>query len=117
MGFHLTNYAILEIEGKMQHRLDEQRLRKALEMGGGELREFRDRQDYWTIGWTTANGEHHASAISKNDLTVISCVTTFTAWLGLLIGMRKVLGKSACRLGDSKGSYDVPNYCWPWLFS
>lgn len=70
--YDLTAQQAKEFEAKMQHRQDEQRLRKALEMGGGELREFRDRQDIWTIEWTTANGEHHTSAISKNDLTVIS---------------------------------------------
>lgn len=53
-------------------KTDEQRLRKALKMGGGEMREFRDRQDHWVVEWTTANGERHTSAISKNDLTVIS---------------------------------------------
>lgn len=70
--YDLTAQQAKEFEAKMQHRRDEQRLRKALEMGGGEMREFRDRQDHWTIEWTTANGEHHTSAISKNDLTVIS---------------------------------------------
>lgn len=70
--YDLTAQQAKEFEGKMQHRRDEQRLRKALQMGGGEMREFRDRQDHWTIEWTTANGEHHTSAISKNDLTVIS---------------------------------------------
>jgi hypothetical protein len=51
---------------------DEDRLRDALHMGGGDLREFRDRGDFWQVEWTTRNGEHHISAISKDDLTVIS---------------------------------------------
>jgi len=51
---------------------DEGRLRDALHMGGGELREFRDRGEFWQVEWTTRNGEHHTSAISKGDLTVIS---------------------------------------------
>lgn len=51
---------------------EEGRLRDALHMGGGELRDFRDRGDFWQVEWTTRNGEHHTSAISKNDLTVIS---------------------------------------------
>ena len=51
---------------------EERRLRDALHMGGGELRDFRDRGDFWQVEWTTRNGEHHTSAISKNDLTVIS---------------------------------------------
>lgn len=53
-------------------KADEKRLQKALKIGGGEMREFHDRQDHWVVEWTTANGERHTSAISKNDLTVIS---------------------------------------------
>lgn len=53
-------------------RGDEGRLRDALHMGGGELREFRDRGDFWQVEWTTRDGERHTSAISKGDLTVIS---------------------------------------------
>jgi hypothetical protein len=51
---------------------DEKRLQRALKMGGGELQEFRDRDDYWLIEWTSGTGERHSSAIAKNDLTVIS---------------------------------------------
>jgi hypothetical protein len=51
---------------------DEGRLREALHMGGGELREFRDRGDFWQVEWMTRNGDRHTSAISKGDLTVIS---------------------------------------------
>lgn len=51
---------------------DEQRLRDALHMGGGEFRDFRDYGDFWQVEWTTGNGKRHTSAISKNDLTVIS---------------------------------------------
>lgn len=50
----------------------EGRLQKALWMGGGELQEFRDRSEFWQIEWITSTGERHTSAISKNDLTVIS---------------------------------------------
>ena len=57
---------------QVQHKNDEKRLKKALEMGGGELRNFRDRPDYWQVEWVTADGQHHSSAIAKNDLTVIS---------------------------------------------
>jgi hypothetical protein len=57
---------------RQRERDDERRLRDALQMGGGELREFRDRGDFWQIEWTTRNGEYHTSAISKTDLTVIS---------------------------------------------
>ncbi|MEG4322970.1 MULTISPECIES: hypothetical protein [unclassified Microcoleus] len=51
---------------------DEQRLQRALKMGGGELRDFSARQDYWLVEWTSGSGEHHSSAIAKNDLTVMS---------------------------------------------
>lgn len=60
-----------QTEGFSQHHRDERRLQKALKMGGGELREFRDRGDYWTVEWKTADGQQHTSAIAKTDLTVI----------------------------------------------
>ncbi|WP_445248687.1 hypothetical protein [Microcoleus sp. OTE_8_concoct_300] len=57
-----------------------QRLQRALKMGGGELRDFcvkrsypaGNRQNYWLVEWTSGSGEHHTSAIAKNDLTVMS---------------------------------------------
>ena len=52
--------------------LDEKRLQRALKMGGGELQDFRDRDDYWLVEWTSRTGERHSSAIAKNDLTVMS---------------------------------------------
>ncbi|MBD2500667.1 hypothetical protein [Anabaena azotica] len=55
-----------------QPQQDEKRLRKALQMGGGELKQFHDRGDYWTVDWTTSDGVRHSSAIAKSDLTVIS---------------------------------------------
>ncbi|MDF5711021.1 MAG: hypothetical protein PUP90_25955 [Nostoc sp. S4] len=60
------------IEGFTQPQQDEKRLKKALQMGGGELKQFHDRSDYWTVDWTTADGVRHSSAIAKTDLTVIS---------------------------------------------
>jgi hypothetical protein len=51
---------------------DEERLQQALKLGGGRLEDFADRGDYWTVEWTSRSGEHHTSAISKTDLTVIS---------------------------------------------
>ena len=51
---------------------NEKRLQQALKMGGGELQDFRDRDDYWLVEWTSGTGERHSSAIAKNDLTVIS---------------------------------------------
>jgi hypothetical protein len=52
--------------------IDEKRLQRALKMGGGDLQDFRDRDDYWLVEWTSGTGERHSSAIAKNDLTVIS---------------------------------------------
>lgn len=51
---------------------DERRLRAALKTGGGELQHFSDREDYWQVEWTAADGQRHASAIAKSDLTVMS---------------------------------------------
>lgn len=61
------------VQRKRQPRDDESRLREALTFGGGELREFHDRGDYWQVEWA-AHGENfaHTSAIGKRDLTVIS---------------------------------------------
>ncbi|MCF4970399.1 hypothetical protein [Nostoc sp. CMAA1605] len=64
--------ATQRVEGFYQPQQDEKRLRKALQMGGGELQQFNDRGDYWTVDWTTADGVRHSSAIAKSDLTVIS---------------------------------------------
>ena len=55
-----------------QHERDENRLKAALKMGGGELQQWSERQDYWVVDWITSDGEHHTSAISRKDLTVIS---------------------------------------------
>ena len=52
--------------------LDEMRLRDALRFGGGDLCGFRDRGEFWLVEWTARDGQLHASAIAKNDLTVIS---------------------------------------------
>ncbi len=61
-----------QIDGFAQPQRDEKRLRQALKLGGGELRQFQDRGHYWTVDWTTSDGEHHTSAIAKDDLTVVS---------------------------------------------
>jgi len=70
--YDLVAHQTKEFEAKMQHKRDEKRLAAALRQGGGELREFRDRDDSWLIEWITADGSRHTSAISKNDLTVVS---------------------------------------------
>lgn len=59
-------------EGFIQPQRDEKRLEQALKLGGGELRYFQDRGDYWTVDWMSADGTHHTSAIAKDDLTVVS---------------------------------------------
>lgn len=59
-------------EGMSQHRQDERRLQQALKTGGGELQTFQEHPDYWTVEWTTSDGERHTSAIAKTDLTVVS---------------------------------------------
>jgi hypothetical protein len=58
--------------GFAQPQRDEHQLRRALAQGGGQLQQFQDRGDYWTVDWTTADGIRHSSAIAKADLTVIS---------------------------------------------
>ena len=67
--FDLACRNIKHFEPKVR---DEWRLQRALKMGGGELRGFCDRDDYWLVEWTSGSGEHHSSAIAKNDLTVMS---------------------------------------------
>jgi hypothetical protein len=59
-------------DGFAQPQQDERRLQHALEMGGGELHQFQDHDDYWTVDWTTGDGTRHTSAIAKADLTVVS---------------------------------------------
>lgn len=51
---------------------DENRLRSALQTGGGSLDRFSDKGDFWTVEWRTGDGEEHTSAISKKDLTVMN---------------------------------------------
>jgi hypothetical protein len=50
----------------------EARLRHALALGGGTLRDYADRADHWLVNWHTGDGELHTSAIAKRDLTVLS---------------------------------------------
>jgi hypothetical protein len=51
---------------------DEKRLQDALRTGGGQLDRFQDGGDFWTVDWRTGYGERHTSAISKQDLTVMT---------------------------------------------
>lgn len=51
---------------------DEERLSEALAFGGGQLRAFHDRGNYWQVEWTAhEDGYTHSSAIEKRDLTVM----------------------------------------------
>lgn len=67
--YELVSRNIKDFDPKIR---DKQRLQRALKTGGGELRDFGDRDDYWLVEWTSGSGEHHTSAIAKNDLTVMS---------------------------------------------
>lgn len=64
--------ATQNLDGFSSTARDERRLKAALKSGGGELQHFTDREDYWQVEWTAADGQRHASAISKADLTVMS---------------------------------------------
>lgn len=68
----LYELAAQQIEEFAQPQRDEKRLRQALKLGGGELHQFQDRGDYWTVDWTTSDDVRHTSAIAKDDLTVVS---------------------------------------------
>jgi hypothetical protein len=61
-----------DLQAVPQPKSDAARLSEALQTGGGNLEGFTDRGDYWTVEWISRTGEHHTSAISKEDLTVIS---------------------------------------------
>lgn len=71
-AYDLATQQIQEFNALHRQRRDEKRLREALKMGGGELQQWSDRQKYWVVEWTTSDGEHHTSAILKDDLTVMS---------------------------------------------
>ena len=71
-AYNLATQQAQEFSALYRQRQDEKRLREALKMGGGELQQWSDREDYWGVEWITSDGEHHTSAISKNDLTVMS---------------------------------------------
>ena len=57
---------------RRQQQRDEARLGNALAFAGGHLQDAQDRGNYWLVEWTTRDGQRHHSAISKQDLTVIS---------------------------------------------
>ena len=50
----------------------DRRLAGALRTGGGTLRDFRDRGEFWVVQWTDREGRSRTSAIAKSDLTVMS---------------------------------------------
>ena len=49
---------------------DRDRLRAALQMGGGRLTSYVDRGDFWSVAWVDREGDAQVSAIGK-DMTVI----------------------------------------------
>lgn len=63
---------VFDNKSDLRVRCSEDRLRQALEMGGGRLDSFVDQGDYWTTHWRTASGKHHTSAVRKSDLTILS---------------------------------------------
>lgn len=72
-----TTYALAtnrapEFAPARQRAREEARLRAALALGGGTLRDYADRADHWLVNWHTRDGELHTSAIAKRDLTVLS---------------------------------------------
>ncbi|MGC1247064.1 MAG: hypothetical protein WA865_12705, partial [Spirulinaceae cyanobacterium] len=65
-----------QVQGKVSKPTSPQnpeiRLQQALQQGGGEMRTYRDYDGFWQVEWLTADGQLHTSAISKEDLTVVS---------------------------------------------
>lgn len=57
---------------QMQARRDHGRLETALRQAGGQLRDFRNRGEYWVVEWETSDGRRHTSAISRDQLAVVS---------------------------------------------
>lgn len=51
---------------------DEARLSRALQRGGGQLRNYTDQGEHWQVEWQTSDGEWHVSAVAKTDMTVLS---------------------------------------------
>jgi hypothetical protein len=51
---------------------DEDKIRKALERGGGKMLSFVDRGDFWNVEWKTGSGRRSSSSIMKSDMTVMS---------------------------------------------
>lgn len=54
-------------------QLEEQRLRDALALNGGELVEYEDEgHKNWRVVWQTRDGALHVSTVARHDLTVVS---------------------------------------------
>ena len=51
---------------------DQQQLQSALKTAGGTLLDFERRRDFWLVYWQTSSGARHRSAISRQNLTVLS---------------------------------------------
>ena len=61
----------LRIRQELEMSRDERRLRRALELAGAALRDYRETGDAFTVTWRV-DGVEHTSIVSKGDLTVIS---------------------------------------------
>ena len=71
-SYALNAPQVRELYARLNVRRDEERLRGALQGAGGNLRSYEDKGEFWQVAWTTSDGKAHHSAISKQDLTVIS---------------------------------------------
>ena len=70
--YSLTFSRTAAYRARRRQRRDEARLGKALAFAGGRLQDVQERGDFWLVEWATQDGEVHRSAISKQDLTVVS---------------------------------------------
>jgi hypothetical protein len=71
-AYSISTQRIREFRERMEHARAEARLRGALRLGGGQFVDFRDRDDFWVVEWTTSDGERHTSIVTRDDLTVVS---------------------------------------------
>ena len=58
-------------QAEQRRRYGETKVRTVLRRAGGDLQSLQDRQSFWLVEWSTSDGEHHTSAITKDDMTVV----------------------------------------------
>lgn len=83
------------------------RLNHALKVGGGTLQSYLDRGEHWVVEWSDSRGNRHSSAISKDNLTVLTsgiCLAGNDRKFDLesLVGVIEV--------GNQRGYRDYNNY-------